>query len=141
MNREEIEREHPKNRPIEPEDPMVLNADAISGDPWLMLDGIVEEYARMGWSGDEIEQLFDQPFYQATHALKQNLGEVAVHARIRRTLSRCGLFCVQATYSDEASGSCRHLPGEMLQTPDGARVPAHPDEPVGPHQEGEKLDC
>ena len=128
MTPEEMEQEHPKNRPIEPEDPMVLNGNQVAGDPWIMLDGLIEEYARMGWSGKMIEELFDQPFYQATHGLKLALGEEAVRSHIRRTLSRCGVFRVQATFAPESCVPHLLTPGESAVTPDGCRVPARPEE-------------
>lgn len=89
-----LEEEHPGNRAIEPEDPMMVVAEAADGDPLVMLDGIIEEYARMGWDADQIKRLFEHPFFQATHALKQLLGEQEIHRRIEIVLKRCGVFHV-----------------------------------------------
>ena len=38
----------------------------------------VEEYAMMGWSDDQILQLFRDPFYQGTYDIFKKMGEVFV---------------------------------------------------------------
>ena len=58
----------------EPDDPMELHAHAVSGDATLMLDQLIEEFARMGWDAGRIESLFQDPFYQAMHDLKLKFG-------------------------------------------------------------------
>ena len=85
------ELEHPKHRPQKANDPMEMMAEAANGDPLVMLDGIVEEYARMGWGAGRIRELFDSPFFQATHGLKRLLGEQEIERRIEATLKRCGV--------------------------------------------------
>ena len=88
--------DHPKNQPWEPEDPMMLRAEPVQGDPEVMLDCLVEEYARMGWGADRIAELFDDPFFQATHGLKELFGERGIRERIKQTLARCGVFRFKA---------------------------------------------
>ncbi len=88
--------EHPKDRPLKPDDPMEMMAATANGDPLVMLDSIVEEYARMGWGRDQIAELFDTPFFQATHGLKKLLGKEEIERRIEATLKRCGVFRVRA---------------------------------------------
>jgi hypothetical protein len=90
-----LEREHPGNRPAEPADPMETTAARVDGDPLIMLDCLIEEYAHQGASKREILDLFDQPFYQATHGLKRLLGEDAIRRRVESVLVRCGVFRVQ----------------------------------------------
>ena len=89
------EHEHPKNRPLTVDDPMEMMAAPADGDPWVMLDGIIEEYARMGWGPAQIKELFDNPFYHATHGLRRLLGDQVIEQRIEATLGRCGVFRVR----------------------------------------------
>ncbi len=93
--------EHPKHRPLEADDPMEMRAEPVNGDPLAMLDGIIEEYARMGWGSDQIRQLFSNPFFQATHGLKKLLGEPAIEQRIAATLQRCGVFRFRSERPDD----------------------------------------
>ena len=88
--------EHPKDQPLQPDDPMEMMGATANGDPVIMLDGIVEEYARMGWGREQIAKLFDTPFFQATHGLKKLLGKEEIERRIEATLKRCGVFRVSA---------------------------------------------
>lgn len=88
--------EHPKDRPIEADDPMEMMGATANGDPLIMLDGIVEEYARMGWGRERILELFDSPFFQATHGLQKLLGAEEVGRRIDATLKRCGVFRIRS---------------------------------------------
>lgn len=84
--------EHPKDRPAELADPYQLIAGGVEGDPLLMLDCIVEEYARMGADEAQILGLFEDPMFLATHGLHGLLGAANTRERVRRTLSRCGVL-------------------------------------------------
>ncbi len=75
----------------ESDDPMEMRAAAVDGNPYAMLDGIVEEYARMGWGRKRILELFDSSFFQATHGLVELLGRERVEQRIDAVLARCGV--------------------------------------------------
>ncbi len=67
-------------KPLEPEDPMALvgvdlgqgpNDEALTEMAWCF----VEEYARMGWSGERILRLFRNPFYRGPHQILRVKGE------------------------------------------------------------------
>jgi hypothetical protein len=124
---------HPKDRAIEPEDPMQLVAEPVPGDPAMMLDGIVEEYARLGWDFDHILRIFDTPFFQATWGLRRLYGERELHARIAATLSRCGVMRFRTQWNPEAAADARatdvpdHLACPPGPTPRGARSGAPHD--------------
>jgi hypothetical protein len=83
---------HPKDRPLEPDDPMMLKAACVSGAPELMLDCLVEEYAHMGWDRNAILRLFDDPFFLATRSLKDRFGEQGLRDRVDQVLARCGVI-------------------------------------------------
>ena len=86
--------EHSKDRPAEPEDPFQMFAGGVRGDPLLMFDCVVEEYSRMGMSADEIQALFEDAQFLATHGLRGLLGAEATSDRVRSVLSRCGILRV-----------------------------------------------
>ena len=83
---------HPKDRPIEPADPMLLSAEQIDGNPGVMLESLIEEFARMGMPADQIQKLFQERSYQATYSLTERFGEEEVRRRINQTLERCGVY-------------------------------------------------
>lgn len=81
------------------DDPMQLKAGLLEGNPQVMLEGLIEEYARMGWNADQIARLFEQPFFAATHGLTRRFGREAIRACIDQTLQRCGVFRFDTTES------------------------------------------
>jgi hypothetical protein len=87
--------EHPKDRVWEVDDPMLLAGEAISGDPELMMQCLVEEFASLGYDVDYIEQLFLDPNFQATAGLMRLFGPSGVRRRIERIVARCGTLRVR----------------------------------------------
>ncbi len=72
-------------KPLEPEDPMALvgvglergpDDEALTEMAWCF----VEEYARMGWSGERILRLFRNPFYRGPHHILRVKGEPFVRS-------------------------------------------------------------
>lgn len=76
----------------EPDDPMSMEAELVSGDPLLMLDCLIEEFARLGWDAKRIGNMFENPFFLASHGLAQRFGQEAVRERIQQTLRQCGVY-------------------------------------------------
>ncbi len=67
-------------KPLEPEDPMALVGVGLERGPddealTEMACCFVEEYARMGWSGERILRLFRNPFYRGPHQILRMKGE------------------------------------------------------------------
>lgn len=88
---------HPLARPVEPEDPLILNATSVAGDPDLMIRAVVQEYAWLGWSADEIISLFRDPFFPVLHSLWQTLGDTELRNRIASFVETFGVFRFQST--------------------------------------------
>lgn len=89
----------PRKEP-EPDDPMELVMVPVpGGDAELMATCIVEEYARLGMSEEEIFRLFRSPLYQ-THAFYLTYGDAWVRALIRRVLQRTGRFRVRVVETE-----------------------------------------
>ena len=65
---------------FEPEDPFTPVGVGLEEDPDEeafsdMAWAVVEEYVRMGWSGDQIRRLFHSPFSQMAHQILRVKGE------------------------------------------------------------------
>ncbi len=74
-------------KPLEPEDPMALVGVVLERGPddgalTEMACCFVEEYARMGWSGERIMRLFRNPFYRGPHQILRMKGEDFVRGLI-----------------------------------------------------------
>ncbi len=92
---------------------MRLRAERVEGNPQVMLDGLIEEYARMGWDAGQIARIFEDPFFAATHALASRLGGEAIRDCIEETLQRCGVFRFDTTLARPAT--------DLLQVTDKAK--------------------
>jgi hypothetical protein len=93
---------HPASRAVEADDPFALNATAVAGgDPEVMLECLVQEYAWMGWDAAQVLGLFRDPLYPALNALLHHYGEGGVRRRVEGVLNRMGVFRVSGTVSDE----------------------------------------
>jgi hypothetical protein len=76
---------------------MDLNATAVQGDPEVLIRAVVQEYAWMGWDGDQIASLFHDPFYPMLHGLLEALGEAGVRDRIDAVFNSAGVFRFRTT--------------------------------------------
>ncbi|MBI3665786.1 MAG: hypothetical protein HY236_06090 [Acidobacteria bacterium] len=85
------------------DDPMELQAVQLDGDPDFMIDCIVEEYARIGWTADRIFRLFESPLYPALHSLLLARGVDEIRRRVERVVTRCGVFRVRTFEAPEAA--------------------------------------
>jgi hypothetical protein len=91
---------HPLSRPAEADDPFTLNATAVSGDPEVMLECLVQDYAWMGWNTEQVFGLFRNPGYPALNALLGYYGEDGIHRRVEGVLKRMGVFRISGTVVD-----------------------------------------
>lgn len=113
-------------KPAEPDDPMRLRAELVEGNPQVMLEGLIEEYARMGWDAGQIARIFEDPFFGVTHALASRLGGEAIRDCIEETLQRCGVFHFDTTLvrptADLLSGTnkAKHRPETLTGERDDA---------------------
>ena len=74
-------------KPLEPEDPLALVGVVLGRGPdegalTEMAWCFVEEYVRMGWSGERIMRLFRNPFYRGPHQILRMKGEEFVRGLI-----------------------------------------------------------
>jgi hypothetical protein len=91
---------HPLTRAVESEDPMELVANPVQGDPEVMLQCIVQEFAWMGWDAEQLLQLFYSPEYPVLNQLLAHYGAEQIQRSIASLLAETGVFRFQA-YVDE----------------------------------------
>ncbi len=77
----------PNKKVFEPEDPMELVGVSFEQTPDEealdeMACSIVEEYMRMGWTGENILRLFRNPAFKLTHNILQQRGESYVQGLV-----------------------------------------------------------
>lgn len=92
---------HPATRPVEPEDPMTLQATPVPGNPDDMLECLVQEYAWMGWNAEQILNLFRDPFYPALYAFYEACGLERLRASVTAILGRTGVLRFSGEVNDE----------------------------------------
>lgn len=103
--RNKLKSPHGREKEPEADDPMDLVMNPVpGGDPEFMATCLIEEYARLGMSEEEILALFNQPVYQ-THALYRERGETWVRNLIQEVLARTGRMRVSVTVRHH-SGEC-----------------------------------
>lgn len=69
---------------FEDDDPMELQAVSFQGeDPEVQAVAFIEEFLWMGMPGDEVVQLFTNPFYFGTYRLGMKLGDERIRALIK----------------------------------------------------------
>jgi hypothetical protein len=92
---------HPLDRAAEADDPYTLHATPVEGDPEVMLECLVQEYAWMGWGLPQILRLFGDPNYPALNGLLAHYGEEGVRRRVAAAQGRTGVFRFSGTVRDE----------------------------------------
>ncbi len=92
---------HPITRSVEADDPLELVANPVQGDPEVMLDCMVQEFAWMGWVADDLLQLFHSPDYPVLNQLREHFGDDDVRRRIESLLKRVGVFRVRETIAED----------------------------------------
>ncbi|MBK9189630.1 MAG: hypothetical protein IPM33_11820 [Phycisphaerales bacterium] len=82
----------PRLRPAEPDHPMSLEGDVISGDPALLVRCLAEEMLMGGMSGPELTALSHSPQYQSLYAARVSLGHEATDRILGEVFARVGVF-------------------------------------------------
>jgi hypothetical protein len=106
---------HPASRPVEAEDPFSLHANVLAGDPELMLQCVVEEYAWMGWSSEQILELFHNPFYPVLYELGRWFGKDELRRRLDGLMRPSGMFPFHVVMHEELGPEPEGVEEELLQ--------------------------
>jgi hypothetical protein len=91
---------HPLSRDAEADDPLELMADMAVGDPDVMLDCVLQEFAWMGFSAEQLLALFHHPGYPVLCELRGFLGEEVVRSRIEELVSRWGVLQFREVHAE-----------------------------------------
>ena len=94
---------HPATREIATDDPLALHGFEVPGDPAMMLQFLVEEYARIGYSLEAMMNLFRDPDFQAPHGLWRLYGDEELERRVSCILNCCGVMRTRTTFTTPSS--------------------------------------
>ena len=81
----------------EPEstDPLELMCARIPGDTGLLARCLIEEFAQIGYSAEDLFTLFAEPAYPLLNRILRTEGEVFVRGLIDEVLDECGMMKVR----------------------------------------------
>jgi hypothetical protein len=88
---------HPLARDAEPEDPLEIVPQVVVGDPAEMLECILQEFAWMGWTAEELLALFSNPGYPLLRELRAYYGEDEIRRQVESLVSRWGTLRFRET--------------------------------------------
>ncbi len=88
---------HPLARDVEPDDPMELMPQAVGGDPAQMLECILQEFAWMGWTSEQLLSLFNNPAYPVLCELRDFFGMDEIRRHVETLVSRWGVLQFRET--------------------------------------------
>jgi hypothetical protein len=91
---------HPLDRPAENEDPLELKAELVPGDPDVMLDCILQEFAWMGWNSEQLLSLFHHPGYPVLGQLREFFGDDEVQRRVNTLAAQWGVLRFRETLTE-----------------------------------------
>ena len=102
-SRDELVSTHGAAKKAEATDPLDLVGTVVpGGDIEFLARCFVEEFAAMGYDGEQILELFRQPQYVAVHPVYRAKGEEGVRRLIEEVLAECGVFRVSETITEES---------------------------------------
>jgi hypothetical protein len=99
---------------VESEDPLELMATPAPGDPDVMVESIVQEFVWMGWSAEQLLELFQSPMYPVLNQLREYYGDEVIRQRVEGIVGRAGRLSFRETISDEPDSIADDEP-ELLQ--------------------------
>lgn len=77
-----VEKVHPLSRQATEEDPLELMAQPAVGDPDVMFECILQEFAWMGWGVEQLWSLFHHPAYPVLTQLRDFFGDAETRRRV-----------------------------------------------------------
>jgi len=93
---------HGAAKQAEATDPLDLVGTVVpGGDIEFLARCFVEEFAAMGYDGEQIFELFQQPQYVGVHPVYRAKGEEGVRRLIGEVLAECGVFRVSESITEE----------------------------------------
>jgi hypothetical protein len=83
---------HPLDRLAAGTDPLELRAEPVPGDPDVMLQCILQEFAWMGWDISQLLSLFHHPGYPVLGQLRQLFGDDELRRRVETLAAQWGVL-------------------------------------------------
>lgn len=121
---------HPLSRCAEPEDPFELMAEPVLGDPADMLEGLLQEFAWLGYSVEELWALFSNPGYPLLCELRQHFGDDEVRRRVTALATSWGRLRFRETMLEEEEDHVQVVqiaPLKRVREPQRCRRPPETD--------------
>lgn len=91
---------HPLSRDATADDPMELTAELVGGDPDVMLECVLQEFAWMGLNGEQLIALFHNPGYPVLCGLRECLGEETVRRRVESLMAQWGVLQFREVHAE-----------------------------------------
>ena len=85
----------------DPDDPLELVYRTIPGDPVFLARCIIEEFASLGYEGEDLFTLFREPLYPMLNCILAEGGEARVRSLIDQVLMQRGRLRVKTEISYE----------------------------------------
>ena len=98
---------HPMSRDVGADDPFEVNAEMVVGDPDLMMECILQEFALMGMTAEELISLFHNPGYPVLCELRGFLGDEAVRNRVQALIGRWGVMRYREVHAEPDPGDAQ----------------------------------
>jgi hypothetical protein len=109
-----VPKTHPMTREVEADDPMELMANHVPGDPDVMLECLVQEFAWMGWGLEQLLGLFRSPEYPVLNQMLGHYGEAEIRRRVSELLGRIGVYRFRETIVEDEPDDHDDAP-ELIQ--------------------------
>ena len=117
---------HPLDRLVEPEDPLELMAQTAVGDPDVMLECLLQEFVWMGWSRQQLLELFHHPGYPLLNELREFFGDAEVERRVAALLVRIGHWQFRETLVEPEEEPRGPELLQITQVPTNFKAKTHP---------------
>jgi hypothetical protein len=87
-----VSKVHPLVREATEEDPLTLMADPVAGDPQLMFDCLLQEFAWLGYNAEQLVALFLNPDYPVLQQLHAHFGDEVIRQRVNDLVTQLGVL-------------------------------------------------
>jgi len=111
---------HPLDRFAESEDPLELMAEPVMGDPAEMLAGLLQEFAWLGFSAEQLVSLFSNPAYPMLCELRAYFGDEEIFRQVQALVQSWGQLRFRETISETEDDRV-----EVVQISLGHQAEAH----------------
>lgn len=108
---------HPLSRDAETDDPLELVATPVAGDPAVMLECILQEFAWMGWDAEQLLGLFYHPGYPVLGELRAHYGDDEIQRQVEALIARWGVLQFRETIAEDDDSDEDHLHLVQIQLP------------------------